>query len=918
MLVAAVSCSPKKNTKASRFYQGLTTRFNVHFNGYETYKESLAGMQNDYQDDYTRLVHLHPVSAYGNEKEPQPSGDFERPIEKSKKAIQLHSIKKKPKRDPKKMSNPKYRAFVNREEFNPYIHNSWMLMGKSQFHKGAFLEASATFAYIIRHFTWKEDVVKEARIWLMRSYLEMGWLYEAEDAMHKLGLDSIPPSLNGHLAMAYADYHIRKGNYTEAIPYLKTSINAQKNKAQKIRQTFVLAQLYALTGEKQLSYATYEKVLKMNPVYRTALNARIKQTEVMTEGDMDKVIKELLKMTKSSRNEEYLDQIYYAVGNIYLARKDTVKAIENYILANEKSTRNGVEKAVNQIRLGNLYFEQRRYTKAQPCYAEALPLLDETFPDYELLSRRSTVLDELSMYAETVEVQDSLQHVASLPEDEIMALIEKKIEEIKEAERIQKEAEEREAYMQEQQAIASEFAPSFTGKASAPTVGVMPSTSNSWYFYNPSLVSAGKTDFQRKWGNRKLEDDWRRRNKAAFSMSDFEEYDYEAEDEELAQLDSLAMAESAVDSLDIPVSDEKDPRYYLQQLPRTEEELALSDDLIMDGLYNMGIILKNDLEDYDAAMDCFNRLETDYPDNRYRLEYYYNIYLMNMMAGNTLEAENYRQKILSDFPDSRYAQAMADPNYLENLRTMEIEQDTLYRMAYDRFLAGDNPDVHKRFDEFVRKYPLSRNMPKFMLINALAYVNEQDIENFKSALRALLERYPEEETAELATEMLKGIAQGRQVVSGTGKQDIWTMRLGGGGTTEEGAAEIELPPFEWKSDVPYMMIMAFPSDTIDANLILFLAARYNFTNFYIKDFDLSLVSGDGVGMLNIKGFSNLREIMLYRKKIEGAEGMNLPDGVRKIMISEENYQLLMKGYSFEDYQKFWDENLILQEAETYQ
>lgn len=919
LLVAAVSCSPKKNTKASRFYQGLTTRFNVHFNGYESYKENLKGMQDDYKDDYTRLVHLHPVSAYGNEKEPQPSGDFERSIEKSKKAIQLHSIKKKPKRDPKKMSNPKYRAFVNREEFNPYIHNSWMLLGKSQFHKGAFLEASATFAYIIRHFTWKEDVVREARIWLMRSYLEMGWLYEAEDVLHKIGLDSVPPSLNGQLAMACADYHIRRENYAEAIPHLKASINAQKNKSQKIRQTFALAQIYALKGEKQLSYDTYAKLLKMNPVYRTALNARIKQTEVMTGGNMEKVIKDLLKMVKSSRNEEYLDQIYYAVGNIYLAQKDTAKAIENYILANEKSTRNGIEKAVNQITLGNLYFEQQRYTKAQPCYAEAIPLLDETYPDYELLSRRSTVLDELSMYAETVEVQDSLQYVASLPEEEIMALIEKKIEEIKEAERLLKEAEEREAYMQEQQAIASQFAPGFSGNAQAPTVGVMPSTSNSWYFYNPALVSAGKTDFQRKWGNRKLEDDWRRRNKAAFSMSDFEEYDYDAEDEELARLDSLDVAENAADSLDIPVSDEKDPRFYLQQLPRTEEELALSDDLIMDGLYNMGIILKNDLEDYNAAMDCFNRLETEYPDNRYRLEYYYNIYLMNMMAGNTLEAENYRQKILSDFPDSRYAQAMADPNYLENLRTMEVEQDTLYRMAYDRFLAGDNPDVHKRFDEFVRKYPLSRNMPKFMLINALAYVNERDIENFKSALRMLLERYPEEETSELATEMLKGLAQGREVVSGTGKQDIWTMRLGRGGeVAEEGAAEVELPPFEWENDVPYMMIMAFPSDTVDANLVLFLAARYNFTNFYIKDFDLQLVSGDGVGMLNIKGFSNLREIMLYRKKIEGADGMNLPDGVRKIMISEDNYQLLMNGYSFEDYQKFWDENLILQDAELYQ
>ena len=447
--------STKKNTKATRFYHGLTTRFNVYFNGNEAYKESLKNMQKDFQDDFTSLVHMHPVSAFSNEKEQKPSGDFKKPIDKGKKAIQLHSIKKKPKRDPKKSSDPKYKEFLKREEFNPYIHNAWFLIGKSQFHQGDFLEAASTFNYITQHFTWLEDLVKESKIWLMRCYTELGWMYEAEDVKHKISLDSIPQSMQGYLSMVTAQYHINKGEYDDAIPYLQKSIEYQKDKYQKIRQTYLLAQLYQKTEQNRLAYDTYSKVISMNPVYRTEFNARIKQTEVMENQDTSKVIKGLKKMSKASRNKEYLDQIYYAIGNIHLSAGDTLKAIDYYEKANAESTRNGIEKAINQITLGNIYFAQRKYTKAQPCYAEGVPLVSEEYPNYPVLLKRSEVLDDLVVHSSTVELQDSLRYVASLPEEEIMKLIEKKIEEVKEQERLMAEELARQEHLANQSAMNS-------------------------------------------------------------------------------------------------------------------------------------------------------------------------------------------------------------------------------------------------------------------------------------------------------------------------------------------------------------------------------------------------------------------------------------------------------------------------------
>jgi tetratricopeptide (TPR) repeat protein len=912
-----VSCSPKKNTKATRFYHALTTRFNVYFNGNENFKESLKTMQKDFQDDYTALVHIHPVSAYANEKEQKPTGDFKIPIDKGKKAIQLHSIKKQPKRDPKKASDPKYKAFLNREEFNPYIHNAWFMIAKSQFYKGEFLEAASTFNYIIQHFSWLDDLVKESKIWLMRSYVELGWMYEAEDVKHKISLDSIPEKMLGELSMVTAQFHIAKGDYEEAIPYLEKSIESQKDKYQKIRQTFLLAQLYQKLEQNKNAYDTYSEVISMNPVYRTEFNARIKQTEVMTNQDTAKVIKGLKKMAKASRNNEYLDQIYYAIGNIHLSAGDTLKAIDYYEKANAESTRNGIEKAINQITLGNIYFAQRKYTKAQPCYAEGVPLVSEDYPNYAVLLKRSEVLDDLVVHSSTVELQDSLRYVASLPEEEIMKLIEKKIEEVKEQERLMEEEMARQEHLANQSAMNSAFGQSSLTGAQAPTGPGMQigGRSTSWYFYNKATVATGKTDFQRKWGKRKLEDNWRRINKAAFSMSDFEEYDYGAEEEAEALADSLSMSMVEGDTLETQITDLKDPRYYLQQLPRTPEDIALSDELIIDGLYNMGVVLKNDLEDYDAAMAVFSRLMTQYPDNSYMLDTYYNIYLMNMITQDKLEAEEYRVKILETFPDSKYAQAMKDPNYLENIKQMEVEQDSLYCQVYETFTAGDNASVHEQYNSFVEKYPLSKYMSKFMLVNALAYVNEGDVENFKEAIKQLLQNYPEEDVAPLATSMLKGVAEGRQVVSGTAKHDIFKVRMGIGGVAPDSVAEAqELPPFVWDKDAPHEMLMVFSTDSIDANQILFMVARYNFSNFFIKDFDLAITTTEGVGMLRISGFDNLRELTLYRRKIETSDGIELPEGVRIVMISSENYNILMQGNTFENYFEFW-EKAMAEDAE---
>lgn len=904
-ILALVSCSTKKNTAFTRFYHSFTTRYNVYFNGIENYKEQIKTMENEYEDNFTDLIYMHPAQAYANPKDPQPTGSFDRTIEKCQKAIQLHSIKKKPRRNSKKMSDPKYRDYLKRDEFNPYIHNAWRLMGQAQYYKGEFLEAAATFLYISRHFTWMPDLVAESKLWQARCYIALGWLYEAEDILQKINNDKLPESQNNWFATVNADYLIHKGEYQKAIPFLETAIKSAPSKRQRIRLTFLLGQLYEKTQDPARAYQTFGQVISMNPPYRTEFNARIKQTEVFSGKNIDKEVKKLTRMASRDRNKEYLDQIYYAIGNLYLSRKDTLKAMENYRLANQKSTRNGIEKAICQVTLGDLYFDRREYVDAQPCYAEALPQLKEDFPRYDLLSRRSTVLDELVVYAQNVELQDSLQNLAAMSEEERNKAIQKIIDDLIKKEKEEAENLKREEYLAQQQG------PQFNSSNAAKNNATMISGDKSWYFYNKTMVSAGKTEFQRIWGSRKLEDDWRRRNKSGFSMSDFAEKTAGGGGEEGGtEFDENGMpVEEIPDSAETAAADDPHkPEFYLKQIPMTPEALKTSNEVVAEGLFNMGLILKNKLEDYPAAIANFNLLEERFPENPYRLDVYYNMYLMYMRDGDEATAGIYRDKIRSTFPESPYAQAMADPHYLDNLRRMSTEQDSIYEATYAAYLENDNRTVHDNRAFMEQKYPLSPLMPKFLFLDALAHVGDKQYDQFKEGLRNLLERYPQADVSPLASTMLKGVAQGRQVAQGGGnlRGMIWKARLTNDTTTVFN--DSVRATFTQDLNAPHVLLLVYATDSVSSNQLLFDVAKHNFTNFVVKDFDLEIMTFNEISMLVVKGFSNFEELSHYRRLLDNSETFRYPPGVKPIMISEDNFKKLLEGYSFEDYFLFLENN----------
>ncbi len=904
-ILILTGCGTKKNTAISRNWQAFNTRYNVYYNGNEHFKETLKAMEDGYDDDFTRMLLTHPADARADETMPKPNGDFKRTIEKMQKAIQLHSIKKKPS---KKSGSAKEKAFRARDEFNPFLHNAWLMLGKAQYFNGDFMGAAATFMYISRHFLWLPDVVTEAMLWQARCYAALDWTYEAENILVKIKeKDLTNKSLRLLYELVESSYLLKAGRYSEAIPFLREAARGAGG-VQKHRLYFLLGQACRQVGRDTEAYEAFRKAGSgVSTPYRLKFNARIKQSEVFRGSDISKEVSALKSMTRYQRNIDYLDQIYYAIGNLYLSRKDTAQAKANYALAVEKSTRNGVDKAMANLALGAIYFDERAYSKAQPCYSEALPHLPLTYPDYKQIAKRSDVLDQLAVYAGNVELQDSLLTIAALSEGKRMEWAENQVKKLK---KLEKESEEA-AARSEALAIRDAGNSPIDKEGNNPTIQF--NSDKSWYFYNNTTKSAGKTEFQRRWGARKLEDDWRRRNKTSFAFSEETESEEEEDENKTESNDS---GESTVDNKKGDPGHETDPHfpeYYLAQLPLTEEQKATAEDVVQEGLYNMGIILKDKLEDFPAATKEFATLLKDYPDNVYRLDVYYNMYLMAARSGDQKGMAFWRDKILADFPDSPYGKAMTDPNYFERLKRMHEVEQQMYAKAYADYLDNRNEEVHDITKQMEADYPLSAIMPKFVFIDALSYLTEGDYDQFKERLTELLRKWPDTDMTDVAGAMLKGINEGRTPNSGSANTRgmIWDIRLSS--SDQPLSTDGQPANFENNPNSPQYFVLAYPRDEINGNQLLYEVARFNFSSFVVKDFDLEPMSFDNVGILIIKGFTNLRELENYRKVMANRD-FQLPEGVRPIMISKYNFELLLKeGRSFEEYFRF-EENAMTEEA----
>ena len=904
LVALLASCSTEKNTSRSRWWHSFNARYNTYYNGSVAYIDASLEKENGNKDNFTEMIPMYTV---GNKKSRElGKANYDKAIEKCEKAIKLHSITKRPEWTKSRRKTERDIEWLSRKEYNPFLWKAWMLMGRSQFYQGAFDEAASTFSYMCRLYATQPAIYGRARAWLAKSYIEQDWLYDAEDVIRNMQRDSIHWRAQKEWDFTYADYYIHTGDYDKAIPYLKKSIDHEMRKKQKARLCFLLGQLYAATGKNAEAYKAFKSVVRKNPPYELEFNARIAMTEVMGASQAKKMVGKLKRMAASDKNKDYLDQVYYAIGNIYLAQKDTMHAISNYEKGNKKATRSGIEKGVLLLKLGDLYWQQEKFSDAQRCYGEAIGLLDKDRKDYEQLSARSKVLDELVPYTDAIHLQDSLQALAKMSEKDRNAAIDRVIAELKRQEKEQKRLEDEKNAQQTMQRNGAMGNRNNTNRNNTAQTLQNNRQNAVWYFYNAMAVQQGKQAFEKLWGKRENTDNWQRVNKTVVGNLNGDA-DIELTEE---QKDSIAKAELAQDSLEqLKDSAQNDPHkreYYLAQIPFTEDQVATSNLAIMDGLYNSGVIFKDKLDNLDLSKKQFTRLETQYPDFEQKADMYYHLFLLYSRLGQHDVAAGYVEKLKAEYPDNQWTILLTDPYFKENAQFGVHIEDSLYAATYEAFKADRLSEAKANAQISANRFPLGENRDKFLFIGGLAKLNDGDSKGCVDDMKAVVEKFPQSKLAEMAGMIVNGVNAGKPLHGARfDLGDVWTRRT----AVLADSDSINAKTFDAERNTEFVFMLAYVPDSVDENKLLYQMAKVNFTHYVVRNFDLAIEDANGLRRMVVRGFRNYDEALQYARGLSEQAGLpQLLSGCKAIVISDKNLPLLGTNFSYADYQDFYDKN----------
>jgi len=844
------SCSTQKNTWSTRSFHQTKVKYNILYNGNIAYEEGLKAIRDANTDDYSRVLFLYPVS--NHQAASAAATQMDKTIEKCRKCIKLHSIKAKPKRDPKRVNDPKYKLWLQSEEFNAVMDEAWMRLGEAEFHKGDFLGAVSTFNYIIRHYQNDPDMIARCQLWVARAYAELGWQYEAEDMLNRVQIDALSRRHARLYAAVKADVLLKGEHYHEAIPFVKLAIPYEKRKIYRPRFAYVLGQLYEYEGKREEALQAYKSVIRMAPPTEMEFNAQIRMAELKGKN----AIRKLRAMTRQSKNKDRLDQIYGAIGNIWLAQRDTAKALEMYEKAIEESTQAGAAKAAVLVRAGDIYFEQRAYVPAQPCYREAVTIITaENNKDFARIQKRSEVLEELIVAYTQAQLQDSLQRLGHMTEEEQRAIVDKII-----ADLIETEKQDSVRAAQE----ARELARGEDGPRSVNTMNMLGggAQKGEWYFYNPQLIKQGQQEWRRRWGNRPLEDNWRRQNKQVVVSEDL---GYNPENQDGYPNDSLA-SDSAVSAFK-PETDTHKPEYYLQQIPRTEQDYAVSDSLWREAMVALYYIYRDRLEDEQQAQETLQALEARF--------------------GN-------HPSVLAIHEDEDLRALRHDEAYIARMRRMIEEQDSLYTATYDAYTKGQYAVVKANKQYAETNFPQSRLMPRFLFLNAVAVARTEGQQPFIAGLQQLVENYGSTELGTMAKDMLAMMGQGMESQKGGSTGSLADKR----GQVEETAQDAQAEEQKWSEDRKQPSVVALVLPTADEqalNDLQYEVALFNFSQFLIRDFELQKMPVWGeTAALRISGFADLDEaewwVDLIRKN---ADMQSVLQGIQIKAVAEVNLPLVI-------------------------
>jgi tetratricopeptide (TPR) repeat protein len=844
-------CSTKRNTWINRNYHNLNAKFNGYFNGNEALKEAVTAMEDNYKDDYNKVL---PIYTYGDQKDAKTATPaMEKVFKKASFVIQRHSMS------------------IKGKEYCSWIDDTYLMIGQSHFYKHEYFAGVEVFEYVISEYK-KQDGRFEALLWLIKTYNEIGAFTKSQGYIDMLKSDpSFPYRLNGELMAVTADFYSKQENYEQAAKYLNRAIGFTKRKKTKARYTFILAQMYQRLKKYDLSRNLYGKVIKMNPKYELTFYAKIYQAKMYdaTSGDSRQILAQLTKMLKDSKNTDYLDQIYYGLAEIAIKDGNTSRA-EDYLKKSiEKSTTNTQQKGISAVKLADLYFDMPKYPLAGAYYDTAVSYLNKDYADYEIVLNKKNSLSRLIADYNTINTEDSLQRMAKLSGSELDKIIKGLIKKAIEDEEKAKEEADNQAFNSANSTVVNNGAPKDMGNGS------------SWYFYNQQQLTFGFSEFQKKWGARKLEDNWRRSNKQIVANFTPDQSDT-AKGKLSAEADTTGPTKSKT--------------WYTKNLPITKEKVDASTLKIVEAYYDLGLIYKEQLMDLSKAASTFETLNQKYPGNKYEVTCYYQLYRLYLAMKDNANAEINKNLILSKYPETDYAQILKNPQYNteKNNRLSKIE--AYYEETYLAYTDGKYTEALDRCNAADTLIAKSNFKPKFALLKSLCIGRLKPLAEFELALKQVVADYPKDSVKIRADEILAVIHK---------------LKFGEKAPEAVDSAAAKAT-YKTGPDKTHFFVLAFETKEVNTDQQLAAVADFNSKYFESKNYKTNYMPfGKNKGLVVVRLFKNSAEALQYFGTTQTDDDIykNLEIGTYTyFVISDQNYAVLFKEQDTNKYVEFFAQN----------
>ena len=705
----------------------------------------------------------------------------------------------------------------------------------------------------------------EGLLWLAKTYIKRENWFSSQMLLEKLESGAVSEEIKSDLPATFASLYIKQMRYDEALPKLDEAIKNAESKQLRARYAFIAGQLAQNANNNASAVKYFEQSKKYASDVKMEFMSELavaKNGIISGIRSKESVISDLKKMLKEDKNAQLKDQIYFTLAEIELSQKNVAEAIgyfKNSIVSNETDQK---LKSESYYRIAGLYYEQEKYFEASNYYDSTLTLLQSTDSRYSQVQKYVSNLKDIAANLEIISYQDTLLYFASLSEDQQKKLIPSWLEKNK---KVQPENVSSGSLISKQ--------------------GTMPGKvdfgNSSFFAYNKNSREKGKEEFDKTWGRRALEDDWRRINKASVNNANIS-----------ADKNNIV---SEADGKQEKISKEEYDK-FLRELPSNPVKKQEANEKIVTAMFTLGKLFRDKIENFAKSAQTLEGMHTRFGATPYELDSYFYLYLDYIDLDNANKAEEYKNKLTRKYPDSKYTAILTDPEFFNKANSKNNKSEQYYQAVYALFEKGD----YEKALDAIKKSATSLGDEntygaKMGLLKAMCLGKKEGKDAYLLALNEVIVSYPN------TPEQLKA----REI-----------MRfLGGDKTAFANVQDVDKIFQRDETAIHYVAVVTYALEEIQHVNFKVAISEYNKKNFKVEKLqlgDASLSINDNSQIILVRKFDNEAKAMEYYKKAvsEAAEFSGNTKFTYDIFaISQANYRKMVTERSAASYRAFFENNL---------